>query len=49
VFLYVPGFLRSTNINYLSEPIDVYTEWIDEAEATNAANAEDDNLDDLDA
>jgi transcription elongation factor Elf1 len=42
-------FLCSTNINYLTEPIDIFTEWIDEAEATNAANGHDDDLDDLDA
>jgi transcription elongation factor Elf1 len=44
-----PVFLCSTNINYLTEPIDIFTEWIDEAEATNAANGHDDDLDDLDA
>ncbi|KAF0686608.1 Aste57867_21613 [Aphanomyces stellatus] len=26
-----------TNINYLSEPIDVYTDWIDECEALHTA------------
>ena len=30
----------STGISYLSEPIDVYTEWIDAAEAENNANGE---------
>ncbi|CAM9841449.1 unnamed protein product [Chrysoparadoxa australica] len=28
----------STNINYLTEEIDVYTEWLDACEAENAAN-----------
>ncbi|CAN0315311.1 unnamed protein product [Ectocarpus sp. 8 AP-2014] len=26
-------------INYLTEPIDVYTDWIDECEAVNAVDA----------
>ncbi|KAG5191459.1 transcription elongation factor Elf1 like-domain-containing protein [Tribonema minus] len=30
----------STVINYLSEPIDIFTEWIDAAEAEHAANQE---------
>ena len=33
------GAQFQTNIHYLSEPIDVYTDWIDECEA--AQNEED--------
>ena len=32
----------STSITYLSDPIDVYTEWIDACAAENAANASSD-------
>ena len=33
----------STKINALSEPIDVYSEWIDACEAENAPKPEDKN------
>lgn len=29
-----------TSINFLTEPIDIFSEWIDECEAINAADAE---------
>ncbi|CAM9542960.1 unnamed protein product [Phaeothamnion confervicola] len=34
----------STVANYLTEPIDVYTEWIDACEAENAANGDEEEV-----
>lgn len=36
-------------INYLTEPIDVYTDWIDECEAVNAVEGEGEERKDDDA
>jgi len=41
------GAKYSTNITYINDPIDVYSEWIDECEKVNANRDEDEDEDEV--